>query len=63
MHLSTGLSEPGDPPEPVLTFSIPPQAPAGILPQIAMLSATTNTADTQHAFDGQPVTFSGAYRG
>ena len=48
----------GDPPEPVLTFSIPPQAPAGILPQIAMLSATTNTADTQHAFDGQPVTFS-----
>ena len=48
----------GDPPEPVLTFSIPPQAPAGILPHIAMLSATTKPADTQHAFDGQPVTFS-----
>ena len=48
----------GDPPKPVLTFSIPPQAPAGILPHIAMLSATTKPADTQHAFDGQPVTFS-----
>ena len=48
----------GDPPEPVLTFSIPPQAPISILPQIAMLSATTTPADTQKAFDGQPVTFS-----
>ena len=48
----------GDLPEPVLTFSIPPQAPIGILPQIAMLSATTNPADTQRAFDGQDVTFS-----
>ena len=48
----------GDPPEPVLTFSIPPQAPIGVLPQIAMLSATTNPADTQRAFDGQDVTFS-----
>ena len=48
----------GDPPEAVLTFSIPPQAPVGILPQIAMLSATTPPADTQCAFDGQSVTFS-----
>ena len=48
----------GDLPEPVLTFSIPPQAPIGILPQIAMLSATTKPADTQRAFDGQDVTFS-----
>ena len=48
----------GEPPVPVLTFSIPPQAPVGILPQIAMLSATTNTDDTQHAFEHQPVHFS-----
>ena len=48
----------GDPPEAVLTFSIPPQAPIGVLPQIAMLSATTNPADTQRAFDGQAVRFS-----
>ena len=48
----------GDPPVAILTFSIPPQAPVGLIPQIAMLSATTDTADTQRAFDGQPVTFS-----
>ena len=48
----------GDTPSAVLTFSIPPQAPIGILPQIAMLSATTDTNDTQRAFDGQDVTFS-----
>ena len=49
---------PGETPTPVLTFSIPPQAPVGILPKIAMLSATTDTTDTQQAFDGQAVTFS-----
>jgi len=48
----------GDDPEPVLTFSISPQAPVGILPNIAMLSATTDPADTKQAFDGQSVTFS-----
>ena len=48
----------GETPEPVLTFSIPPQAPMGILPHIAMLSATTDIEDTKRAFDGQPVTFS-----
>ena len=46
------------PPDAVLTFSIPPQAPVGILPQIALLSATTDTTDTKRAFDGQAVTFS-----
>ena len=48
----------GETPDPVLTFTIPPQAPVGILPHIALLSATTDTADVQHAFDGQPITFS-----
>ena len=48
----------GEKPNAVLTFSIPPQAPVGILPQIAMLSATTDIEDTKQAFDGQPVTFS-----
>ena len=48
----------GDPPIAILTFSIPPQAPVGILPQIAMLSATTDIDDTQRAFDGQAVSFS-----
>lgn len=48
----------GDPPVAVLTFSIPPQAPVGILPHIAMISATTDPCDTKRAFDGQPVTFS-----
>lgn len=48
----------GDPPDPVLNFSIQPQAPIGILPQIAMLSATTPPEDTQRTFDGQAVTFS-----
>jgi len=48
----------GDPPDPTLTFSIPPQAPVGILPHIAMLSATTPPADTKKAFQGQAVKFS-----
>ena len=48
----------GNPPVPVLTFSISPQAPVGILPHIAMLSATTDTTDTKRAFNGQAVTFS-----
>ena len=48
----------GDPPVAILTFSIPPQAPTGIMPQIAMLSATSDINETKRAFDGQPVTFS-----
>ena len=48
----------GDPPEAVLTFSVPPQAPVGILPQIAMLSATTDPEAVKEAFAGQNVTFS-----
>ena len=42
----------------VLTFSIPPQAPVGILSHITMLSATVDPADTRRAFSGQPVAFS-----
>ena len=42
----------------ILTFSIPPQAPVGILTHIAMLSATVDPADTRLAFDGQPIAFS-----
>lgn len=49
---------PGDTPDAVLTFSIPPQAPVGILPQIALLSATTDPEETTRLFDGQAVTFS-----
>lgn len=48
----------GDPPVAILTFSVPPQAPVGILPHIALLSATTDIDDTKRAFDGQTVTFS-----
>ena len=48
----------GDPPPAFLTFSIPPQAPVGILPHIALLSASTNIKDTKRSFDGQSVTFS-----
>ena len=47
-----------DEPEPILTFSVPPQAPVGIIPHITMLSATTDTEDVQQAFDGQQVNFS-----
>ena len=42
----------------VLTFSIPPQAPVGILEHITMLSATVDPAQTRLAFAGQPVAFS-----
>ena len=42
----------------VLAFSIPPQAPVGILEHITMLSATVDPAETRKAFDGQPVAFS-----
>ena len=42
----------------ILTFSIPPQAPVGILEHITMLSATVDPAQTRLAFDGQPVAFS-----
>ena len=48
----------GEKPNPILLFSIPPQAPIGIIPNIALLSATTETEDTKRAFDGQNVTFS-----
>ena len=48
----------GDPPDAVLTFSIPPQAPVGILKDVAMLSATTDPEDVKPAFDGQSVKFS-----
>lgn len=47
-----------DPPVAILTFSIPPQAPIGVIPQMAMLSATSQLDDTKRPFDGQPVTFS-----
>lgn len=48
----------GDPPVAILTFSIPPQAPIGVIPQLAMLSATSEIDDTKRSFDRQPVTFS-----
>ena len=43
----------GDPPDCVLNFSVPPQAPVGILDKIAMLSATNLPEDVQQPFDGQ----------
>ena len=42
----------------VISFSLPPQAPIGLLPHITMLSATTDIEDTRRAFQGQAVTFS-----
>lgn len=49
----------GDPPIAVLSFSIPPQAPVGVIPQIAMLSPTTDPDDTKRTFEGQEdITFS-----
>ena len=48
----------GDPPSAVLTFSIPPQAPIGILPLIAMLSGTSDPTETKRSFDRQDVNFS-----
>ena len=48
----------GETPVAVLTFSIPPQAPVGVIPQIAMLSATSDQTDTKNAFAGQSVQFS-----
>lgn len=48
----------GETPDAVITFSIPPQAPVGIIPQIAMLSATSDTDDVKRAFDYQDVSFS-----
>ena len=42
----------------VIYFSLPPQAPVGLLPHITLLSATTRIEDTQRAFQGQAVTFS-----
>ena len=48
----------GDPPVAVLTFSIPPQAPVGIIPHMAMICATSQPDDTKRPFNGQPVTFS-----
>ena len=48
----------GDPPIAMLNFSIPPQAPTGILPQIAMLSATSDIEAVKQAFTGQAISFS-----
>ena len=48
----------GDPPEARLTFSIPPQAPVGILPKIAMLSATTDPKSVKKAFKEQAIELS-----
>ena len=42
----------------MLTFTVPPHAPHGILPKLALLSATTDTEAVKQAFDGQPVVFS-----
>lgn len=48
----------GDPPVAILSFSIPPQAPVGIIPQMALLSATSQTKDTKTGFKRQSVIFS-----
>ena len=49
----------GEEPIAVLAFSIPPQAPVGIIPQIVMITPTIEPNDTQRAFDGQQnITFS-----
>ena len=48
----------GDPPVATLTFTIPPQAPIGIIPQAAFLSATNAISDTKKPFKGQNVSFS-----
>ena len=53
-----GFTKSKDEPNAVLTFSIPPQVPIGILTHIAMLSATVDPAETRKAFNGQPVAFS-----
>ena len=45
-------------PDAILAFSIPPQAPVGIIDAIAMLSATTEPEAVKTAFEGQPVDFS-----
>ena len=45
-------------PNAILEFTISPQAPVGIINQIAMLSATTPPEDTKKAFTGQDVIFS-----
>ena len=42
----------------VIYFSLPPQAPVGLLPHITLLSATTRIEDTERAFQGQAVSFS-----
>ena len=41
----------------VITFSIEPQAPVGLIPQIAMLSATSDPDDVKRAFGEQNVSF------
>ena len=45
-------------PPAILTFSIPPQAPNGILTDIALLSASTEIDDVKRAFDKQDVAIS-----
>lgn len=42
----------------VIHFTLPPQAPVGLLPHIAMLSATSQIQDAKRSFQGQAVTFS-----
>ena len=48
----------GETPIAVLTFSIPPQAPVGVIQQIALLSATSHQDGSKNAFEGQSVRFS-----
>lgn len=42
----------------VISFSLPPQAPIGLLPHVTMLSATTEIEDAKRPFEGQAVIFS-----
>lgn len=44
--------------DPILEFTLPPQAPVGILSAIAMLSATNDIQDVKSTFAGQSVMFS-----
>lgn len=46
-----------DAPDAVITFYIPPQAPVGLIPQVAMLSATSDPDDVKRAFSEQDVSF------
>ena len=48
------LSKETEKPTSVLSFSIPPQAPVGIIKKLIMLSATVDTDDLEKVFTGQP---------